>query len=176
MHQSTTKPERLILDTIDSPIGPILLATDADGVLRGLVFVDGEEDLHRLLRLQYGGIDLEHGDSPAAVRADLAAYFAGDLAALGRIPWETGGTAFQRSVWTALTGIPAGTTMTYGALAAGIGAPRAVRAVGHANGANPISVVVPCHRLIGANGTLTGYGGGLHRKKWLLEHEGVRLR
>ena len=176
MHQSTTKPERLILDTIESPIGPILLATDEDGVLRGLVFADGEEDLHRLLRLHYGDIDLEHGVSPAAVRANLAAYFAGDLAALGRIPWDTGGTPFQRSVWTALADIPAGTTMTYGALAAEIGAPRDVRAVGHANGANPISVVVPCHRLIGANGTITGYGGGLHRKQWLLRHEGAPLR
>lgn len=175
MHNSTTEPERLILDIIESPIGQILLATDGAGVLRGLVFADGEEDLHRLLRLHYGDVDLKHGDSPATVRANLAAYFGGDLAALDRIPWETGGTPFQRSVWTALTGIPAGTTMTYGALAAEIGAPRAVRAVGHANGANPISVVVPCHRLVGANGALTGYGGGLDRKRWLLEHEGVIL-
>ena len=143
MHQSTTKPERLTLDTIESPIGSILLATDADGVLRALVFADGQEDLHRLLRLQYGSIDLEHGESPSDVRANLTAYFAGDLDALGRIPWDTGGTPFQRSVWTALTDIPAGTTMTYGALAAGIGAPRAVRAVGHANGANPISWSFP---------------------------------
>ena len=120
-------------------------------------------------------VEPEPGEAPAALRDNLAAYFAGDLDALGRIPWATGGTPFQRSVWTALADIPAGTTMTYGALAAQIGAPRAVRAVGHANGANPISVVVPCHRLVGANGTLTGYGGGLHRKQWLLEHEGVRL-
>jgi methylated-DNA-[protein]-cysteine S-methyltransferase len=140
-----------------------------------LSFADGEEDMDRLLRLHYGNIAREPGNAPDPLRQHLTAYFAGDLDALARIPWATGGTPFQRSVWKALAGIPAGTTMTYGSLAAEIGAPRAVRAVGHANGANPISVVVPCHRLVGANGALTGYGGGLERKRWLLEHEGVTL-
>jgi methylated-DNA-[protein]-cysteine S-methyltransferase len=97
----------------------------------------------------------------------------GKLDAIDTIPVDTGGTDFQRTVWQALRGIPAGTTLSYGALAAKIGCPRSVRAVGHANGANPISVVIPCHRLIGADGTLTGYGGGLGRKRWLLAHEGV---
>jgi methylated-DNA-[protein]-cysteine S-methyltransferase len=86
-----------------------------------------------------------------------------------------GGTPFQRKVWAALPAIPAGTTMSYGALAAKLDAPRAMRAVGHANGSNPISVVVPCHRLIGASGSLVKYGGGLQRKRWLLRHEGVEL-
>jgi len=175
MNHSTVPPARLTLDTVDSPIGMILLVTDEDGVLRILIFADGEEELNRLLRLRYGSVEPEPGEAPAALRDNLTAYFAGDLDALGRIPWDTGGTPFQRSVWTALAAIPAGTTMTYGALAAQIGAPRAVRAVGHANGANPISVVVPCHRLIGADGTLTGYGGGMSRKRWLLAHEGVMV-
>jgi methylated-DNA-[protein]-cysteine S-methyltransferase len=175
MYIDVAGPNCLFLDTTESPLGPVLTVTDEHGVLRLLSFADGEGDLRRLLRLHYGVIALEPGDAPGSLRADLAAYFDGDMDALGRIPWGTGGTPFQRSVWTALAEIPAGTTMTYGALAARIGAPRAVRAVGHANGANPISMVVPCHRLIGANGALTGYGGGLDRKRWLLEHEGVAL-
>jgi methylated-DNA-[protein]-cysteine S-methyltransferase len=91
------------------------------------------------------------------------------------IRWRVAGTPFQHKVWTALPKIPAGTTMSYGALAARLDVPKAMRAVGHANGSNPISVVVPCHRLIGANGSLVKYGGGLERKRWLLEHEGVVL-
>ena len=94
---------------------------------------------------------------------------------LGEIAWRTSGTPFQRKVWTALAKIPLGSTLSYGALAAKLGSPRAMRAVGHANGANPISVVVPCHRLIGANGSLVKYGGGLERKRWLLRHEGVEI-
>jgi len=95
---------------------------------------------------------------------------------LGTIRWRVAGTPFQRKVWTALRTIPVGTTTNYGALAARLDVPKAVRAVGHANGSNPISIVVPCHRVIGANGSLTGYGGGLERKRWLLQHEGVALK
>lgn len=175
MYTPVAGPERLILDTTSSPLGPILTVTDEQGVLRLLSFADGEAGIPRMLRLHYGAIDLEPGHAPSVVRANIAAYFAGDLDALARIPWATGGTPFQRSVWSALSGIPAGTTVTYGVLAARLGVPRAVRAVGAANGANPISLVVPCHRLIGANGALTGYGGGLERKRWLLEHEGVGM-
>jgi methylated-DNA-[protein]-cysteine S-methyltransferase len=101
----------------------------------------------------------------------LAAYFAGDLFAVDAIETRTGGTPFQRAVWSALRPIPPGTTVSYGELARAIGRPAASRAVGAANGANPIAIVVPCHRVIGANRTLTGYGGGLARKAWLLEHE-----
>ena len=89
------------------------------------------------------------------------------------IAWATAGTPFQRSVWAALVEIPAGETVSYAALARRIGRPAAVRAVGLANGANPVGIVVPCHRVIGSNGALTGYGGGLPRKAWLLRHEGV---
>ena len=102
-------------------------------------------------------------------------YFEGDLDRLRQIEWRVAGTAFQQKVWKALPKIPAGTTMSYGAMAARIGLPKAIRAVGHANGSNPISVVVPCHRLIGANGSLVKYGGGLERKRWLLQHEGVEV-
>jgi methylated-DNA-[protein]-cysteine S-methyltransferase len=100
---------------------------------------------------------------------------AGDIASLDGIPTESDGTPFQREVWAALRQIPAGETWSYGRLAAHIGRPAAVRAVGLANGANPIGVVVPCHRVIGASGGLTGYAGGLERKRWLLAHEGVRV-
>ena len=114
--------------------------------------------------------------APEAVRDALAAWFAGDLGALDGLPVKTGGTPFQRAVWKALRDIPAGETRTYGQLATAIGAPRAVRAVGLANGANPVGVIVPCHRVIGANGTLTGYAGGLERKRWLLAHEAAGRR
>jgi O-6-methylguanine DNA methyltransferase len=107
------------------------------------------------------------------VQRSLEAYFDGDLGAIDTLPVETGGTELQRSVWAALRAIPAGETRSYGALAAQIARPTAARAVGHANGANPVGVVVPCHRVIGADGSLTGYAGGIERKRWLLAHEGV---
>jgi methylated-DNA-[protein]-cysteine S-methyltransferase len=169
-------PDRLLLDRVPTPIGEALLVTDGDGRLRALDWRDYETRLSRLLRRHYGAVALVPGAAPAPIRRALDAYFAGDLAALEAIASATGGTAFQRAVWAALRTIPAGRTLSYGALAAQIGAPRAVRAVGLANGANPISVVVPCHRVIGADGTLTGYGGGLERKRWLLAHEGARQR
>ena len=106
-----------------------------------------------------------------AVSDSVHAYFEGAVDALDAIRVAARGTPFQQAVWRALRSIPAGTTQTYGALARLLGRPGAARSVGHANGANPFSLVVPCHRLIGANGSLTGYGGGLHRKQWLLAHE-----
>lgn len=168
---SRKPPEALILDRIDTPIGQVLLVVDGDGAVRALDFHDYESRLLRLLRLHYGAFDLTPGAAPEAVRAAVAAYFAGDPTALDRLDVQTGGTDFQRSVWAALRAIPVGETRTYGQLAAAIGRPSAVRAVGLANGSNPIAVIVPCHRVIGANGTLTGYAGGLARKHWLLEHE-----
>jgi methylated-DNA-[protein]-cysteine S-methyltransferase len=116
---------------------------------------------------------LQDRQPPGDIRAALSGYFKGDLASLNTIKWRVAGTPFQRKVWTALPKIPPGRTVSYGALAARLEVPKAVRAVGHANGSNPISVVVPCHRLIGSNGSLTGYGGGIERKRWLLAHEGV---
>lgn len=161
---------RLSLDRIASPIGEILLVFEGES-LRALDFHDYEPRMQRLLRLHYGTVTLAEAAAPAALRDPLAAYFAGDLSAIDRVATATGGTVFQRTVWAALREIPAGETLGYGALAARIGRPGASRAVGAANGANPIAIVVPCHRVIGANTALTGYGGGLSRKAWLLAHE-----
>jgi methylated-DNA-[protein]-cysteine S-methyltransferase len=111
------------------------------------------------------------GRAPAAIRNAIDDYFAGDLDAIDAIAVRLHGTQFQRQVWTALRDIPVGTTISYKELATRIGRPTATRAVGLANGSNPVAIVVPCHRVIGANGTLTGYGGGLDRKRWLLAHE-----
>lgn len=125
----------------------------------------------RLLKRHYREVSLNEGRAPERVRRALELYFAGELKALDAIEVRTGGTAFQRSVWTALRSIPVGETRSYGQLASAIGSPSAVRAVGLANGANPVGLIVPCHRVIGANGALTGYAGGLERKRWLLAHE-----
>ena len=168
-------PKAFAVDRLATPIGAILLVTDDDGLLRGLDFEDHEQRLNGLLRLQYGSVGARQGRAPKPMRAALSAYFDGEFAALKRIEWQVAGTPFQRKVWTALPRIPAGRTMSYGALAAKLGSPNAMRAVGHANGSNPISVVLPCHRLIGADGSLVKYGGGLHRKAWLLRHEGVEV-
>jgi O-6-methylguanine DNA methyltransferase len=153
----------------------MLVVTDADDRLRALDWSDYEARMHRLLRLHYGdhGFVLSEGQAPQHVRAALDAYFEGDLSAVEQLPVATGGTALQREVWAALRTIPVGETLSYGALAKKIARPSAARAVGHANGANPIGVVVPCHRVIGANASLTGYAGGLERKRWLLAHEGA---
>ena len=171
------RPRALFIDRMASPIGAILIAHDADGRLRALDFEDYEPRMLELLRRHYGkqdvGFTLARRSAPAPIRRALAGYFDGDLAALDALPVATAGTPFQRSVWTALRKIRPGTTMSYGALARRIGRPTSMRAVGLANGANPISIVVPCHRVIGADGSLTGYGGGLERKRWLLAHEGV---
>jgi len=151
----------------------MLILTDADGNLRVIDWADHEPRMRLLLQRQYRkqGLSLEESSAPNGITRALEKYFAGDLAAIETLPVKTEGTAFQRKVWKALQQIPCGVTISYGQLAAQIGQPSAVRAVGLANGANPIGVVVPCHRVIGADGSLTGYGGGLHRKTWLLQHE-----
>ena len=166
-------PESFLLDRLGTPIGNALLVVGDDGALCGLDWEDHEERMRLLLRRQYGSLATRPGRAPDTIRLPLQRYFTGELQALREIPWRIRGTAFQRSVWTALTGIEVGTTLSYGGLAARIGRANAVRAVGLANGSNPISVVVPCHRVIGSDGSLTGYGGGLDRKRWLLAHEGV---
>jgi methylated-DNA-[protein]-cysteine S-methyltransferase len=169
-------PETFGLDRLDTPIGTALLVFDDGGLLRALDWEEYAPRMKELLRLHYGTVILKDARAPRDSRAALTGYFKGDLDRLGTVEWRVAGTPFQRKVWTALPKIPAGTTMSYGALAAKLNAPNATRAVGHANGSNPISVVVPCHRLIGANGALVKYGGGLERKRWLLEHEGVALK
>nr|WP_314072950.1 methylated-DNA--[protein]-cysteine S-methyltransferase [uncultured Roseococcus sp.] len=167
---------RLLLDRLATPLGEALLVTDGEGFLRGLDWSDHEARLTYLLRLNYRPFAPELGTAPVALRQALTAYFEGELDRLAAIAWRAEGTPFQRALWEALATIPLGTTLSYAALAAKLGRPRAVRAVGAANGANPISVVVPCHRAIGSDGSLTGYGGGLERKRWLLRHEGAAFR
>lgn len=161
---------QLLLDRVPSPIGTILLVSDGEA-LRALYFEDHEPRMHQQLRRLYGAYALTPAEAPAAFREALRAYFDGDLTAPDGLPVQTGGTAFQRQVWAALRPIPPGTTTTYGRLAAALGRAAASRAVGFANGSNPISIVLPCHRVVGADASLTGYGGGLERKAWLLDHE-----
>jgi methylated-DNA-[protein]-cysteine S-methyltransferase len=169
-------PRTFSIDRLETPIGIALLVSDADGFLRALDWEDFAPRMTELLRLQYGTVVLKEARTAGDVKAALKGYFKGDLDRLTSVRWRVAGTPFQRKVWTALPAIPRGTTMTYGALAAQLDMPKAVRAVGHANGSNPISVVVPCHRLIGADGSLIKYGGGIERKRWLLAHEGVVLK
>lgn len=149
--------------TIDSPVGRLLLAGDGS-TLRLLWFVNGRH---------VATPDPTWTEAPRAFRdvaSQLSAYFAGRLRAFD-VPLDPGGTPFQSRVWRALLDIPYGETESYGALARRIGDAKAVRAVGLANGANPISIIIPCHRVIGANGSLTGYGGGLPIKRALLALE-----
>ncbi len=162
---------QLQLDHYDSPLGIILLMTDGEGALRALDFADHEARMRRLLRLHYGSVEPRQGVPPRAIMRALDAYFAGDWNAINGLVVRTAGTPFQRAVWEALRKIPAGQPISYGQLAARLGRPAASRAVGAANGANPVAIVVPCHRVIGADGSLTGYGGSLPRKRWLLDHE-----
>lgn len=166
-----SRPARLFLDRAPSPIGELLIVTDEACVLRALDFHDHEHRLDRLLKTHYGPLRPEPGAAPVAIRQAITAYFAGELDALNTLAWATNGTTFQHAVWTALTRIPAGETITYSELARRVGRPLAVRAAGHANGSNPLSIVAPCHRVIGLDGALTGYGGGIERKRWLLAHE-----
>jgi len=169
-------PDLLTLDRFPTPIGEALLVTDDPGRLRAFDWSNFESRMHKLMRRHCGSaVTLECGRAPQSILHALEAYFAGELTAIDSIPVLTGGTPFQRSVWSALREIPAGKTWSYSQMAIRIGAPKAVRAVGLANGSNPVGLVLPCHRVIGADGSLTGYGGGLDRKRWLLEHEGVFL-
>jgi methylated-DNA-[protein]-cysteine S-methyltransferase len=165
---------RFAYHRIESPIGTILAVTDGTA-LHALDFHDYVDRMRRLLQVHYGAVELDEGPDALDLRARVARYFGSDFNAFDGLPLLTNGTPFQRSVWDALLQIPVGTTTSYGALARSLGDVKATRAVGLANGANPIAIVVPCHRVIGADGTLTGYGGGLHRKEWLLRHEGVLL-
>jgi methylated-DNA-[protein]-cysteine S-methyltransferase len=154
-----------VYETTPSPVGELLLTAEGEG-LTGVYF-----EIHR-----HGPGDRagwrrgDVGGTLAAARAQLAAYFAGELTAFD-LPLAPRGSAFQQQVWRLLRDIPYGATTTYGELARRLGDPRATRAVGAANGRNPLSVVVPCHRVVGADGSLTGFGGGVERKRWLLAHE-----
>jgi methylated-DNA-[protein]-cysteine S-methyltransferase len=147
---------------LDSPLGDLLFAADNDALV-GIWFADTERP---------DTAEWQRDARPfGEVTEQLQAYFAGELTEF-RLELAPRGTPFQHRVWDAIQQIPYGTTTTYGRLAETLGEPRASRAVGLANGRNPIPIVIPCHRVIGADGSLTGYGGGMHRKQWLLAHEG----
>ena len=158
----------------ESPLGVLTLAI-REQRLCAVEFPDSWPRTRARLARRFGDVDLREVRHVAGVTDHVRAYFDGDLQALDRIAVEPAGTPFQQRVWSKLRRIPVGRTTSYGDIARAVAAPNAVRAVGAANGANPIPIVVPCHRVIGADGSLTGYGGGLERKRWLLAHEGVRV-
>lgn len=165
----------LFSETLRTPIGLMIMLTDEGGTLRAVDWMDHEERMHRLLRRQYprSVLVLSARKTNSTIRGVMERYFEGDLDGIKALAARTGGTVFQNRVWQALRQIPVGRTISYGALASQLGTPSASRAVGLANGANPIGIVLPCHRVIGVGGGLTGYGGGLERKRWLLRHEGA---
>lgn len=165
------------IERVDTPIGPMLVITDDNDCARAADWEDHRERMELLLRRQYGACSFvpRRRPRPSPACRALDAYFTGALEAIASVAVATNGTPFQRQVWAALRQIPTGRTTSYGALAVRIGRPKAVRAVGLANGANPISIIVPCHRVIGSDASLTGYGGGIERKRWLLAHERASL-
>ena len=163
---------QLAVSHYESPLGRVMIATRG-AALHALGFDDSNGRLERKLDRRYGSVQFEeNSDTPETVGA-LKAYFAGEVDALDELKVSPKGTEFQMRVWRVLRSVPAGETISYLDLAEAAGCPRGARAVGSANGANPICLVLPCHRVIAADGTLGGYGGGLWRKAWLLRHEGV---
>jgi methylated-DNA-[protein]-cysteine S-methyltransferase len=163
--------KRFLIDRFATPLGEAFLLCDDEGKVRMFEWCDREERWKRILQGRYGDAKLVDLRDPYGLVSALNAYMEGEVHAIDALAVVFAGTPFQCKVWHALRAIPAGETLSYGALAKKIGAPKAVRAVGLANGANPIGVIVPCHRVIGSDGSLTGYGGGIERKRWLLEHE-----
>jgi methylated-DNA-[protein]-cysteine S-methyltransferase len=162
----------LDFDRVPSGIGEILLASDGASLV-ALDYADYEERMNALLSKRYGRFRLVDRPDPLGASARIAAYFSGDFTAFDGLPVTTGGTEFQQQCWRALRAIPVGTVTTYGVLAAQLGRPKASRAVGYANSLNPVAIILACHRVIGQNRDLTGYAGGLDRKRWLLAHEGA---
>ncbi len=168
----------LFEERLATPLGELIILTDPLAHARAVDWADYEARMHELLRRQYP----KHSVSihPAITQSNafqaLANYFTGDLHAIQTVPYQIGGTVFQQHVWSTLHTIPCGNTWSYAQLAQRIHRPKAVRAVGTANGANPISIIIPCHRVIGHNQGLTGYAGGLERKRWLLQHEGALVK
>lgn len=158
-----------------SPLGELLVGFQGQ-VLYGLDFGDYRGRFEQGLRRRWPERELCPQPLPVALKQSLEDYFAGDLAALQSLPVEPGGTPFQQRVWQELRRIPPAQVVSYGELARRINCPRGVRAVGLANGRNPIAIAIPCHRVVGSNGALTGYAGGLGRKRWLLAHEGAELQ
>ncbi len=167
---------KLWFDRIAAPKGApfreVLIAVDGEQ-LAALDFNGYEARMERLLMRHYVSYEFAQKSNPCGFAARLRSYLHGEIEAVNAIPVTTGGTEFQRAAWQALRTIPAGKTATYAEQAQRIGRPSASRAVGAANGQNPVAIVLPCHRVVGANGSLTGYAGGMHTKQWLLRHEGA---
>ncbi|MBW4564134.1 MAG: methylated-DNA--[protein]-cysteine S-methyltransferase [Mojavia pulchra JT2-VF2] len=166
---------KLLFDKISSEVGTILIVSDGEK-LCALDFADYEQRMSKLLQRRYGNFYFQNVKNPQGFSSKIQAYFQGDRTSLNNIPVSTGGTAFQQQVWLALQTIAWGTVISYGELAKRIGKSTAYRAVGMANSLNPVAIALPCHRVVGANAALTGYAGGLERKRWLLAHEGVELK
>jgi len=168
---------RLLEEKIATPLGPLWVICDEQYQLRAVEWEEHSKRMEELLNIHYRaqGYERVAASNPNGLSQKLADYFSGDLSVIESLPTATAGTPFQRQVWQALRTIPCGEVMHYGQLAETLGRPGAARAVGAANGSNPVSIVVPCHRVIGRNGTMTGYAGGLGRKEWLLRHEGYLL-
>jgi methylated-DNA-[protein]-cysteine S-methyltransferase len=163
-----------LTDRVETPIGDMILVAK-DGVLLLLEFQDSEDRVAREMRARFGEVELQEASNPFGLSDFIRDYFTGNLHALDTLITDGGGTAFEQQVWKELRKIPAGSTVSYGDIARKLGDINLSRAVGIANARNPVAVVVPCHRVIGSDGTMTGYGGGLHRKEWLLRHEGALL-
>ena len=177
MVERSTRLLELLIDRMPTPIGELVIVADRAGRLRAIDWTDHEPRMLQLLDRYFGkgAYGLAPARDPGGLTSALRGYFKGDIDAIDRLPVEMAGTPFQNSIWQALRQIRRGETISYAELARRIGRPKAVRAAGLANGQNPVSIVVPCHRVIGSDGTLTGYGGGLPRKQWLLAHEGARI-
>ncbi|MCW5659644.1 MAG: methylated-DNA--[protein]-cysteine S-methyltransferase [Burkholderiaceae bacterium] len=164
------KTDRLVAQTrLQSPVGPLTLAATDEG----LAFLLFDEPVHYHTDLEVP-VDADNPFIAAAAR-QLEGYWRGECPARFDVPLDLQGTAFQRAVWQALLGVRPGETSTYGAIARQVGAPHASRAAGAAIGRNPVAIIVPCHRIVGSNGSLTGFAGGLQRKELLLQHEGALL-
>ena len=161
---------RLFVERIKTPIGALLITHDGKR-LANIAFADREDRRARELARDFPEAELDRAPKRSRFATALKRYFEGGIDAIDKLPVIDFGTAFQKRCWQELRRVPAGTTRAYVEHARAIGRPNAPRAVGHANGFNPISIVVPCHRLIGANGKRVHYGGGLERKRWLIEHE-----
>jgi methylated-DNA-[protein]-cysteine S-methyltransferase len=161
-------------DRISTPIGDMILIA-RDGVILLLEFADTDGRVMREMKARFGQVVLQPTDNPFGLSDVIRDYFAGQLHAIDQLISDGGGTDFERKVWSELRNIACGTTCSYGDIARKLGDINLSRAVGLANGKNPVAIVVPCHRVIGADGSMTGYGGGLARKQWLLRHEGALL-
>ncbi len=157
-----------------SPIGDIQILVEGERLIF-LDFADNTDRIEKLMHKRYGIFEMMDSENPAMMSDRLERYFNGDWSAFDGLDVDTGGTDFQQSVWKGLRAIPTGQSISYDQLARDIGNPNAIRAAASANANNPVSIVIPCHRVIGKNGAMRGYAGGIERKVWLLRHEGALI-